>query len=110
MAARHNYSEQIHSYLSLRQAIGWIGILLPFTLMLGVLVIFRGNPVRISISMYYYTGMRDVLVGALCAIGLFLFFYRGYSKWDNWAGNIAGFFALGIALFPTNETGLYDVS
>jgi hypothetical protein len=49
--------------------------------------------------------MRDVLVGALCAIGLFMFFYRGYNELDNWAGNLAGFFSIGIALFPTAATG-----
>jgi ABC-type Fe3+-siderophore transport system permease subunit len=48
--------------------------------------------------------MRDVLVGSLCAIALFLFFYKGYNKWENRAGNVAGFFAIGIAWFPTAAT------
>lgn len=47
--------------------------------------------------------MRNVLVGALCAVGLFMFFYRGYDKYDNLAGNIAGFCAIGVAWFPTTE-------
>jgi uncharacterized protein YacL len=49
-----------------------------------------------------------VFVGATCAIALFLFFYKGYNKWDNWAGNLAGFFALGVALFPTVEEKPYN--
>ena len=44
--------------------------------------------------------MRDVFVGSLCAIALFLLFYRAYS-WDYIVGCLAGVFALGIALFPT---------
>jgi hypothetical protein len=99
------YSDQLHSYLALRKAVGWIGVLLPFTLMLGYFVIFHGEKIQSSISDYYYTGMRDVFVGALCGEALFLFFYRGYDKLDDWAGNIAGFFAIGIAWFPTTEFG-----
>jgi len=49
--------------------------------------------------------MRDVFVGALCAIALFMFYYCGHDKWDNWVGHAAGFFAIGVALFPTTEFG-----
>jgi heme A synthase len=49
--------------------------------------------------------MGGVFVGALCAIGLFMFFYTGYDKWDNLTGNIAGFLAIIVAWFPTTENG-----
>lgn len=98
-------SSQTYSFLALRNTVGWIGILLPFVLMLGVTLFFKNQAIPGTISLYYYTGMRDVLVGSLCAIGLFMFFYRGYNELDNWAGNLAGFFSIGIALFPTAETG-----
>jgi hypothetical protein len=104
MKARDN-SGQIYSYIALRNTIGWIGILLPFVMMLGGFLIFGENITLCNISMYYYTGMRDVYVGAMCAVGLFLFFYRGYDKWDDWAGNIAGFCAFCIAWFPTTKIG-----
>ena len=68
-------------------------------------LVFNEKPVLKTISLYYHSGMRDVFVGAICSIALFLFFYKGYNKWDNWAGNLAGFFAVGIALFPTAEKG-----
>lgn len=100
---------QIHSYLSLRKSVGWIGILLPFVLMFGVFLIFHGKLPLFTISMYYYTGMRDVLVGALCAIGLFMFFYRGYDNWDNITGNIVGFCAICIAWFPATKAGPLDL-
>jgi len=101
---------QTYSYLALRKAVGWIGILLPFVLLAGVLLIFKQDKIPANISQYYYTGMRDVFVGSMCAIALFLFYYRGYTKWDNIAGNIAGFLALGIAFFPTDKSKPYDLS
>lgn len=100
-------SDQVHSYLALRKAVGWIGILLPFVLVAGNMVFFKGGLLR-NMSVYYYTGMHDVLVGAICAIALFLFFYKGYDRWDDIAATIAGVFALGIAFFPTVKEGPYD--
>lgn len=103
-------SKQTYSYMALRKAVGWIGILLPFTLMLGTILIFKNRTVYNSISQYYYSGMRDVLVGSLCAIGLFLFYYKGYTKWDNRTASFAGFFAICVAWFPTIEKGPYNLS
>jgi len=54
--------------------------------MFGVFLIFNGEITLYTISLYYYTGMRDVLVGALCAIALFMFFYKGHDKWDDRVG------------------------
>ena len=102
---REVYSRHTYSYLALRKAVGWIGILLPFILMLGVVFIFKGEIIQESISHYYHTSMRNVFVGALCAVALFMFFYSGYNKWDNWIGNAAGLFAIGVAWFPTAEAG-----
>lgn len=97
-----------YSYLTLRKAVGWIGILLPFILMTGNIIIFREAAIRGSISLYYHSGMRDVFVGGICAIALFMFFYRGYDKWDRWASNLTGFFAVCVAFFPTTEYGPLD--
>lgn len=108
MAIKTDHTQQIYSYLALRKAVGWIGILLPFVLVAGHLVLSRGESVLTNMSAYYHTGMRDVFVGAICAIALFLFFYRGYNKWDNGAANLAGFFALGVAFFPTVKEGPWD--
>jgi hypothetical protein len=88
------------SYLTLRQMIGVLGTSLPFIVSIGALVFF-GQPLQPSISAYYYTGMRDVMVGMLTATGLFLFSYKGYARADAIAGKLACFFALGVAYFPT---------
>ena len=88
------------SYLALRRAIGMIGVALPFALALGAIA--AGNAgVQRSVSAYYYTAMGDVLVGSLCAIGVFLLSYQGYEPKDSIAGNLACVFALGVALCPT---------
>ena len=103
------YSRHTYSYLALRKAVGFIGILLPFILMLGVVIIFKGEIIQQSISHYYHTGMGDVFTGALCAVALFMFFYSGHDKWDDRAGNVAGLFAIGVAWFPTTEVGSSDL-
>jgi len=87
------------SYLGLRRAIGIIGTALPFVLAFGKIVL-EGHGIRSSISSYYYTGMRDVFVGSLCAIAVFLMSYRGYERKDDIAGDLACIFAIGVALFP----------
>jgi amino acid transporter len=88
------------SYLDLRKAIGIIGIALPFVLAFGKML-FEGPGIQNSISSYYHTEMRDVFVGSLCAIAMFLLCYRGYERIDAIAGDVACVFALGVALFPT---------
>ena len=113
MESNDQNQKLIHSYLALRQAVGWIGIVLPFALMLGLCVFFNSDRILSSISQYYYSGMRDVLVGALCSVALFLFFYRGYDNWgkinwDKWITNTCGFLAIGIAFFPATEKGQTD--
>ncbi len=98
--ASHRVDPRLISYLTLRKAVGLLGILLPFVLAVGNWLIFAGG-LRQSVSGYYYTGMRDVLVGGLCAIGAFLLAYHGYDRWDGFFTNAAGIGAIGVALFPT---------
>ena len=105
MKPRDKYEIHTYSYLALRRAVGWVGILLPFVLMLGNTILFGGPFPGQSISLYYHTPMRDVFVGGLCAVALFLFFYAGYDRRDNISGNLAGLFALLVAWFPASETG-----
>jgi hypothetical protein len=93
-------SSLVISYLGLRKAIGIIGITLPFVLALGK-IILDSPGIEPSISNYYYTGVRDVFVGSLCAIAVFMASYHGYERKDDIAGDLACVFALGVALFPT---------
>jgi hypothetical protein len=110
MKPQNEFPDRIYSFRALRKSVGWIGIGLPFVLMFGVFIVFRGPLTLYSISQYYYTGMRDVMVGALSAIALFLFFYKGYNEWDRWSSNLAGLAGLLIGIFPTVQEGKQDLS
>jgi hypothetical protein len=97
----------ILTYRRIRKAIGFLAIGLPFALVIFSLIPFFKTRVQSSISGYYYTNLRELLTGVLCAVGLFLIRYKGFkgsSIWknDDLLTNIAGYMAFGIALFPTN--------
>jgi hypothetical protein len=93
-------STHVISYMGLRQVVGLLAIALPLVLVIGE-ILLDGPGMERSISAYYYTSMRDVMVGTLCAIAIFLLSYRGYDRRDDIAGDLACAFAVGIALFPT---------
>ncbi|QDT07554.1 hypothetical protein K227x_59820 [Rubripirellula lacrimiformis] len=86
------------SYLGIRRAIGVGGLLLP--VMLGPVGLVFGIEIQDNMSSYYHTPLRDIFVGTLCAIGIFLFCYRGYDWVENWTSNLGCASALGVALFP----------
>jgi hypothetical protein len=89
----------IVSYLLMRVLIGVIAVLLPFALILANWII--GHGVQSSVSGYYYTPMRNLFVGSLCAIGVFLVSYDGYDLADRAITDVAGLCAICIACFPT---------
>ena len=92
----------VGSYLVLRLLIGFIGILLPMALYLGDAVIRQTWRPRNSLSAYYHSDLRDVFVGSLCAIAVFLVTYMVFHRnLDNLFSTVAGITALGVALFPT---------
>jgi hypothetical protein len=93
-------NELVVNYLNLRKTVGWIGTLLPIVLLSGN-ALFFSTDLPDSMSSYYYTHMRDVFVGALCALGVFLIAYAGYDDWDRWITNIAGAGAIGVAMCAT---------
>jgi hypothetical protein len=88
-------SDLIHSFLALRKAVGWIAMALPFAL----LALHRG-PSLTSISQSYYRDVNALFVGFLCAIGVFLLFYRGYDGRDRTASFIAGICAIVVSQVP----------
>jgi hypothetical protein len=93
------------SYLALRKAVGIIGFFLPLALAIGKMILGSSGLQR-SISGYYYSNVRDIFVGSLCAIGVFLVSTKGYDWRDQLFGILAGAFAIGVALFPTTpDTG-----
>ena len=98
LAARAQDPAQL-SYFALRKAVGGIALGLPLAVAIPW-CLYR-HTLESSISSYYYTGMRNLFEGSLCAIALFQLFCRGYDVWDEVAGILSGVFALGVAFFPT---------
>jgi hypothetical protein len=88
------------TYLNLRLGIAIIGAALPLLLWIGG-AITEHKALLDSMSAYYYTPMRDTFVGALVSVGVFLYLYKGFSTKENWALNLAGMFAVGIAMVAT---------
>ena len=60
-----------------------------------------GGCLQGSISAYYYTPARSVLVSALCAIGACLVIYRGNTTAENALLNVAGFLVALVGFVPT---------
>ena len=89
----------VRSYLFLRTGIGIIGVALPIVLIFGRMLLVRQFGILDSMSAYYTSVMRDVFVGSLWAIGIFLICYQ-YDHLDDIASTIAGAAAIFVALFP----------
>jgi hypothetical protein len=92
-------NHMMSTYKHLRKGMAAIALALP-PILWGIGYFWFSLPLQGSMSAYYHSSMRDVFVGALWAVGVFLFLYKGYSKWENFLLNIAGGSAIGVALFP----------
>ena len=101
-SSQNRLDPSLISYITLRRAVGILGIALPVVLVTGSCIFGHCREIQSSISAYYYTMMRNIFVGIISAIALFLFAYKGYERIDAIAGNLACVFALGVAFFPTS--------
>lgn len=94
----------LSTYLTLRYGIIAIGALLP--IVVYAVGILNGIPLQDSMSAYYWASAghgapsRDWFVGGLFAVAAFLYLYKGFSKAENIALNLAAIFAVGVAVFP----------
>lgn len=106
-STQEDHNALVISFLAVRQTLGWLGLFLPLVLM--VYAMLPGHRLENSISDFYYTGMGDVFVGTMCAIGVFLLSYTGYEPLpgehlsDKWLARIAGAAAVAVALFPVHH-------
>lgn len=87
------------TYRQLRIGLAVVAIALPILLWIGT-----GQP-RPSLSDYYHAGgwMRDLFVGSLSVVGVFLVLYKGYSTAEDVALDLAGVAAVAVALVPTDR-------
>ena len=97
----------VRSFLAVRALIGALGVALPLLVVFGDRLIFDGQPYgrnwpRGSVSVYYYSGLREVFVGTMAAIGVLFIAYKVWERnRENLLSWVAGFAACTIALFPT---------
>jgi uncharacterized membrane-anchored protein len=77
-----------------------IGMFLPVVLIVGY-VFWPSHDVLASISGYYYSPLRGVFVGSMCAVGVFLLSYSGSDFFEDVISDVAGVAAICVALFPT---------
>ena len=90
----------VMSYLALRKAVGIVAVSLPFAVAVPWGIV--RHTIETSISAYYYTGMRTVFTGSLCAIAMFMLCARGYDRKDEIFSVLSAICAIGVALFPTS--------
>jgi hypothetical protein len=98
----HAPNQDTRTVRRLRRGIGFVAIVLPVAVTIGNAVIDGHVRLLGSVSGAYYTGMRDVFVGSMAAIGIFLLIYR-HAKIDDVLSNLGGVSALAVALFPAKE-------
>ncbi|MFD1875451.1 hypothetical protein [Hymenobacter bucti] len=94
-------NELVVSYLTLRNFIGFSGMLL---LIILILTTARGSNdkfIESSISEYYYTTNGDVFVVLLSVLGVFLLTYNGYSVAERALTILAAICSIGVAFSPT---------
>jgi hypothetical protein len=92
------------TYVSLRYGLAVIGVALPIIVYL--IGVANGVKLQSSMSAYYWATQagnapsRDWFVGCLFAVAACLYLYKGFTTAENVALNLAGIFAVGVAVIP----------
>lgn len=100
----------------LRCWIGWLGMSLPWIVLILSMAYGYGFPDSISATYYLPTCITPFMI-ILGVAGSFLCYYRGYDKKDDIICTIAGVFGLGICIFscgtgklPERWTAIADLT
>lgn len=107
---KEHANDLVYSYITLRNLIGFCGLLLPVILIFFTNRTGAGTFTEPSISDYYYTSTGDILVVLLSVLAVFLFTYTGYTVMEWLLTTIAAICAIGIAFSPTTHDGLLLLS
>ena len=102
---RQQYSLYEVGYVKLRTGMGVLAIVFPFIFLLSSLLLGR-TCMQASISDYYATREleRNLFVGILICIGVFLWLYEGYGFWENRILDVAGVLVALVALVPVTAS------
>ena len=102
---KQRYSLYEIGYVKLRTGMGVLAIVFPFIFLVSSLVLGRTD-MQPSISDYYITREleRNLFVGILICIGVFLRLYEGYGYWENRVLDVAGVLVALVALVPVTAS------
>ncbi len=104
-ASYQHYGEyhpsQTLSQYFLSNLVGIIVLLLPNILIFGHRIISGKSEILGTFSHYYYTEMRDIFVASLCGMSIIFMAYRGRSRLETAAINMASLAAILVAMCPT---------
>jgi hypothetical protein len=101
------------TYITLRRGMAIMAAAFPLLLWIVGRLLY-GIDLQGSMSAYYFAvstpgsdafPMRTWFVGLLFAIGGFLYLYKGFTDRENFALNLAGVFAVMVAVFPMDRDG-----
>ena len=87
----------------LRCFVGWLGMALPWIVLILSLAFGYGFPDSISATYFRSTCIAPFMI-ILGAAGILLLTYNGYDKVDDILNTFAGIFGLGVCLFPCSAT------
>jgi hypothetical protein len=93
----------LSTYWTLRAGLVVLSFVFPLVLYFGGRWWGHVDHLADSMSAYYGQGgghMRNWFVGILWAVGFFLYLYKGFSPLENWLLNLAGTFAVIVAMAP----------
>ncbi|MFI5171511.1 MAG: hypothetical protein ACHQFW_03930 [Chitinophagales bacterium] len=98
---KEEQNELVISYLALRQCVGILGFFLPIIVIATSFILPHCRGLQNSLSDYHNTISRDLFVGILCSIALFLSVYKGYIRQDRIIALIAGILGFCVGILPT---------
>ena len=85
--------------MRLRRTIGWLGMLLPWIVLILSLVFGYGFPDSISATYFRDPCITPFMI-ILGSSGILLYAYTGYDRVDDLLNTVAGVFGLCVCLFP----------
>ena len=102
---KRKYSLYEVGYIKLRTGMGVLALVFPLIFLASSWLLHR-TEMQPSISEYYITREfeRNLFVGILICIGIFLWLYEGYSYWENRILDAAGILVALVALIPISAT------
>ena len=92
----------------LRCAVGWLGMLLPWMLLILSCAYGYGFPNSISQTYYFESCITPFMI-VLGSAGLLLLSYKGYDKQDRIVCSLAGIFGIAVCIFPSSISTVWDV-